>query len=135
MIFERENDNYFITYKNRNVDLDILSEKITEFFKSEKYTTTLSNSHPREYAITATKNNIIYKLLDRQETWFVSIKGDSNNFIVSVPYQRSRPQWFYILAPMIVQFGESYDREYLKKLDLVINDTIKRIGKNRPDDV
>ncbi|WP_316505570.1 hypothetical protein [Nitrosopumilus sp.] len=53
---------------------------------------------------------------------------------MSVPYQRSRPQWFYILAPMIVQFGESYDREFLKKLDLVINDTIKSIG-NRPDDV
>ncbi|MGI9566935.1 MAG: SIMPL domain-containing protein [Nitrosopumilus sp.] len=37
MFFERENDTYFVTYKNRNVDLNILSEKIIEFFKSEKH--------------------------------------------------------------------------------------------------
>ena len=114
MIFEREEDTYFVTYKNRNADLRILSERLVAFFKSEKYSASLSSSHQREYDIIATKNNngILYKLLDRQETWLVSIKGDSDNFILSVPYQKSRPQWLYILAPMIVQFGESYDREF-----------------------
>ncbi len=130
MIFEREDDTYFVIHKNRNVNLKTLSEKLVKFFKSEKYIPSLSSLHQREHTITAIKsNNLLDKLLDRQETWSISIKGDSNNFIVSVPYQKSRPQWFYILVPMIVQFGESYDREFLKKIDLVIDDIVNEMGQ------
>ncbi|WP_316504450.1 hypothetical protein [Nitrosopumilus sp.] len=87
MFFERENDTYFVTYKNRNVDLNILSEKIIEFFKSEKYTTTQNYINP----LTGQNNPLTREISDVfQVSYEIDIvdsvladKGDDDSVTIS----------------------------------------------------
>ena len=128
-MFFRDENLYHITFKDHNIDLGILAEELSKFLQSLGFEVTKHKDNKR-FEITAENNSIFHLIMGRQMFWQIIIFGDSNNFIISIPYLESTSMWFFLLIPMMSVFGESHDREVLFKIDRFIQQRIKENQNN-----
>ena len=116
------------TWKNKNVDLKQVSEKIKKFFYANKFSEVQNFDDPAGsyIQIQAKKTGAFQSLTSQRKSIQVTIRGDANNFLIAV----SEGEWGKNLTyaglfnPGVSLIGMGRNASFNKKLWNFIKDTI-----------
>ena len=116
------------TWKNKNVDLKQVAEKIKKFFQANKFSEIQDFEDPSGsyIQIQARKTGALQSLTSQRKSIQITIRGDANNFLIAV----SEGEWGKNLTyatlfnPGVSLIGMGRNASFNKKLWNFIKDTI-----------
>ena len=116
------------TWKNKNVDLKQVSEKIKKFFYANKFSEVQNFDDPggSYIQIQARKTGALQSLTSQRKSIQVTIRGDANNFLIAV----SEGEWGKNLTyaalfnPGVSLIGMGRNASFNKKLWNFIKETV-----------
>ena len=119
------------TWQNRNVDLKKLTEKIKKFFYADNFSEVQNFEDPNGayIQIQARKAGVFRTLTSQRKAIQVIIRGESNNFQVSV----SSGEWGknitagVLLNPAVSLMGLGFNASFNKKVWNFINDAVESL--------